>query len=395
MRDGWKEISLENLEISKVIKLGRGDVISKKDMQADPGPNPVYSSAENKNGMIGKYAKYMFDEELITWSVDGGGHIFHRPKHKFSVTNIGGWLRILDDQVFSYQFLTYALQMLHKQHHFDWQHKAHPSVIRKLYTRIPLPPLPEQKRIVDLISSVDSYIEALQQQLESAKRSRNAVLHELLTAGGDDWIETTLGEASEVIMGRQLSPSKKLGTRPRPYIRAANIGSWGINLEDIYEMDFTEIEEERFACQVGDTILVEGGNEKSVGCPAFISEKESGLCIQNTVIRCRSTNPKRLDPNFQYHLLRFMFWRGDFAQLCAGTTIMHLGQKRAEVVPISIPPIGEQLDIVDTISKFDLVVSNLGKTLDNAKTLRSGLLSDLLSGEHEIPASYDKVMGAA
>jgi hypothetical protein len=53
------------------------------------------------------------------------------------------------------------------------------------------------------------------------------------------------------------------------------------------------------------------------------------------------------------------------------------------------------LDIVDTISKFDLVVSNLGKTLDNAKTLRSGLLSDLLSGEHEIPASYDKVMGAA
>jgi type I restriction enzyme S subunit len=160
-------------------------------------------------------------------------------------------------------------------------------------------------------------------------------------------------------------------------------------------MDFTEIEEERFACQVGYTILVEGGNEKSVGCPAFISEKESGLCIQNTVIRCRSTNPKRLDPNFQYHLLRFMFWRGDFAQLCAGTTIMHLGQKRAEVVPISIPPIGEQLDIVDTISKFDLVVSNLGKTLDNAKTLRSGLLSDLLSGEHEIPASYDKVMGAA
>ncbi len=258
-----------------------------------------------------------------------------------------------------------------------------------------IPPLPEQKRIVNLIASVDSYIEALQQQLETAKRSRNAVLHELLIAGGESWIETTLGEASEVIMGRQLSPSKKLGTRPRPYIRAANIGSWGINLEDIYEMDFTEIEEDRFACQVGDTILVEGGNEKSVGCPAFITEKESGLCIQNTVIRCRSRNPEILNPNFQYHLLRFMFWRGDFAQLCAGTTIMHLGQKRAEVVPISIPPIGEQLDIVDTISKFDLVVTNLEKALNNAKTLRSGLLSDLLSGGHEIPASYDKFIGAA
>ena len=261
--------------------------------------------------------------------------------------------------------------------------------------KVDLPPLSVQKRILDLISSVDSYIESLQQQSESAKRSRNAVLHELLTAGGDDWVETTLGEASEVIMGRQLSPSKKLGTRPRPYIRAANIGSWGINLEDIYEMDFTEIEEERFACQVGDAILVEGGNEKSVGYPAFITEKESGLCIQNTVIRCRSRNSKILDPNFQYHLLRFMFWRGDFAQLCAGTTIMHLGQKRAEVVPISIPPLGEQLNIVDTISKFDLTVTNSEETLNIANALRSGLLSDLLSGEHEIPASYDKIIGTA
>ena len=268
-----------------------------------------------------------------------------------------------------------------------------PDAIANMELKIP--PLPEQKRIVDLISSVDSYIEALQQQLESAKRSRNAVLHELLTTGGDDWVETTLGEAAEVIMGRQLSPSKKLGTRPRPYIRAANIGSWGINLEDIYEMDFTKIEEERFACQVGDTILVEGGNEKSVGCPALITEKESGLCIQNTVIRSRSRNSKVLDPNFQYHLLRFMFWRGDFAQLCAGTTIMHLGQKRAEIVPIAIPPLGDQLHIVDTISKFDSAVTYSEETLNSAKSLRSGLLSDLLSGDHEIPASYDKVMGAA
>jgi type I restriction enzyme S subunit len=70
-----------------------------------------------------------------------------------------------------------------------------------------LPPLHEQKRIVDLISSVDSYIEALQQHLESAKKSRNAVLHELLTAGGHDWTETTLGEISSLQMGR--TPSRR------------------------------------------------------------------------------------------------------------------------------------------------------------------------------------------
>jgi type I restriction enzyme S subunit len=405
MRDGWVETSLG--EIAEVVGGGTpsttigeywdGDIVWLTPTEITSQDGTVVSDSIRKITDLGfknSGAQMLPRDSVILTSRASVGFVALSGKEL--CTNQGFQSLIPKPSVLS-KFLMFWIQ----QNRPEFESRSAGSTFKEISKsnvksiKLQLPPLPEQKRIVDLISSVDSYIEALQQQLETAKRSRNAVLHELLTAGGEDWVETRLGDASEVIMGRQLSPSKKLGTRPRPYIRAANIGSWGINLEDIYEMDFTEIEEERFACQVGDTILVEGGNEKSVGCPAFITEKESGLCIQNTVIRCRSTNPKILEPNFQYHLLRFMFWRGDFAQLCAGTTIMHLGQKRAEVVPISIPPIGEQLDIVDTISKFDLVVTNLEKTLDNAKTLRSGLLSDLLSGEHEIPASYDKVMGAA
>ena len=179
--DSWPEIGLEDLENSGVIKLGRGDVISKKDMEADPGPNPVYSSAENKNGMIGQYAKFMFDEELITWSIDGGGHIFFRPKHKFSVTNIGGWLRILDESIFSYKFLTFALQRLHTQHHFDWQSKAHPSVLRTLYTRIPSPTLAEQNRIVGIISAIDEQIRQSNNAVRVVRDLRSGLLSDLVS----------------------------------------------------------------------------------------------------------------------------------------------------------------------------------------------------------------------
>jgi hypothetical protein len=35
------------------------------------------------------------------------------------------------------------------------------------------------------------------------------------------------------------------------------------------------------------------------------------------------------------------------------------------------------------------------KLISITKQMRSGLLSDLLDGNHEIPDSYDKVMGAA
>jgi hypothetical protein len=44
---------------------------------------------------------------------------------------------------------------------------------------------------------------------------------------------------------------------------------------------------------------------------------------------------------------------------------------------------------------FDTTLFALQSSINSSKLLRSSLLSDLLSGEHEIPASYDKVMGAA
>ena len=56
--------------------------ISKKDLNANPGNYPVYSSAKTGGGVFGTWGNYDFNEEMITWSVDGGGDLFHRNKHK-------------------------------------------------------------------------------------------------------------------------------------------------------------------------------------------------------------------------------------------------------------------------------------------------------------------------
>jgi len=74
----------------------------------------------------------MFDEELITWSVDGGGNFFYRPKHRFSVTNVCGYMRV-DTTKINYAFLAVQLQLLHGRLFFDYTLKAHPSIIRKAY----------------------------------------------------------------------------------------------------------------------------------------------------------------------------------------------------------------------------------------------------------------------
>jgi restriction endonuclease S subunit len=170
MRYNWPTKILGELEDEGVIKLGRGNVISKKDLLENPGDYPVYSASRLNQGEFGRYGRYMFDEELITWSIDGGGNFFYRPKHKFSVTNVCGWLRILKPEVLDYKYLYFALDLIHKRLYFDYIFKAHPSVIRDKY-EIPLPPLEIQKRIV-------ARIEELFEKIDKAQQLREKVLEE-------------------------------------------------------------------------------------------------------------------------------------------------------------------------------------------------------------------------
>jgi len=126
---------------------------------------------------MGRYGRYMFDEELITWSIDGGGDFFYRPKHKFSVTNVCGFIR-LDAGRLNYRFIAGQLQRLHALKSFDYVAKAHPSVIRGLY-QLAIPSLPEQQKIADCLSSLDDLIRAQSEKIEALKQHKKGLMQQL------------------------------------------------------------------------------------------------------------------------------------------------------------------------------------------------------------------------
>lgn len=174
--------TLDELVIANKVKLGRGNIISKKDIANFPGEYPIYSSAREKNGTFGYYGKYMFDEELITWSIDGGGRLFYRPRHKFSVTNVGGTLRVLDPDFLDCRYLHLALTHLHSRISFDWVYKAHPSVIRMVYNEIPVPSLETQLEIVEKLYSAFDEIVLLERNLDTSLENANELQQSFLRA---------------------------------------------------------------------------------------------------------------------------------------------------------------------------------------------------------------------
>ena len=253
-----------------------------------------------------------------------------------------------------------------------------------------VPSLPEQKRIVDLISSVDSYIEALQQQLESAKRSRNAVLHELLTAGGDDWVETTLGEVV------QMNPEQAKDFDSERQIKYVDLSTVtfdnGIDSE-IDPIPFNEAPGRARRIIRENDVIVATVRPYLKGF-AFVNKDfneqiaSTGFCV----IRAES---ELILPELVWALVG----SDDFVDFLIRRST---GSSYPAVRPIDIsefnfmlPPFKDQETVSQLIRTFDQLIKDSLNLINSTQNLRSGLLSDLLSGEHEIPTSYDKVMGAA
>lgn len=175
----WEQQSIASLEKQGLVRLSRGKVISKKDIERMQGSYPIYSSSIHNQGLFGLYGQFMFDDEMITWSVDGGGNFFYRPKHKFSVTNVCGFMRVTSSKI-NCRFLAYQLQHLHSKKKFDYQSKAHPSVVRKEYV-VYVPNNIEQNLIADALSDIDAEIFELEQRRDKTNALKQGMMQELLT----------------------------------------------------------------------------------------------------------------------------------------------------------------------------------------------------------------------
>ena len=166
-------ISLSKLVKNNIILLGRGEIIPKQN-----GTFPVYSSSAANNGLFCFRNKYSFNEELITWSIDGGGKPFLRNKHKFSITNVCGYAKILDLNIFSYSWLYINFWNSWRKIKFDYTTKAHPSVIEKLY-KIKSLDIESQMKIEKILTYINNKIDYLIKELNDVTLTKESLLRSL------------------------------------------------------------------------------------------------------------------------------------------------------------------------------------------------------------------------
>jgi type I restriction enzyme S subunit len=252
------------------------------------------------------------------------------------------------------------------------QHHADSGVLARLSTgstiahlpqqqlrRVPVPlaPIGEQRRIVELLEDHLSHLDAATSSVAQARRRAKVLVKAILTDLVPDeaqypgnWARSTVGMAGRIGLGRQRHPDWHTGPNMRPYLKVANVFEDRIDTSVVMEMHWPDDTFERFRLRPGDILLNEGQTPDLLGRPALYRGSPPEVAFTNSLIRF--TAGTSVLPEFALLVFRRHMHAGRFKRESRITTnIAHLSAARLKDVEFPIPPIEEQRRIIDVASQ--------------------------------------------
>lgn len=370
MREGWEEVTLGEL-----LSLEYGKALPAKSRV--PGDVTVYGS----NGIVGTHNVRLVQGPGIVVGRKGTAGSVTWSDSDFFPIDTTYWAKV-DRSKLSIEFAFHVLcnsdlPRLNTQTGVPGLNRE--NVYREL---VALPPLHEQRRIVDLMDSVDAAISAAQVELDAAEELRKRVLGHELGSPGEGWEATSIGDAI------QVNPKMGKLDASAPFVTMSDVDEWGTYAYPSGEKGSRG----GIRAQGGDVLFARITPCLENGKIGKLPDAAPPTGGSTEFIVLRGTEKTTSD--FAFLLAQSDYVHSSAVALMTGST----GRQRVAAsdvanIPINLPPLHEQCRIVETMNTLDGTVDASRASLDRLRELRSSMLSVLLSGEHEIPATYDQFLG--
>lgn len=251
-----------------------------------------------------------------------------------------------------------------------------------------VPPLSEQRRIVDAVEAQFSRLTAADASVAAARR-RLELLRRVSTEGllaSNAWGWTTLGEIADVRGGvtKDAKREREDDLVEVPFLRVANVQRGYLDLEEVKSVRVPKAKAEALELQVGDILFNEGGDRDKLG-RGWIWEGQIERCIhQNHVFRAR-LNSDQFEP-------RFVSTHGNtwgrkwFEKNGKQTTnLASLNLTTLRRFPVPDAPRAEQRKIVAELERVDGEIARVEDAVATmelrSSALRRSILTAALSGQ--------------
>ena len=254
--------------------------------------------------------------------------------------------------------------------------------------KFPIPPLPEQEKIAEILGTWDEAIEKLSSLIEQKKLLKKGLMQKLLTGKvrlpgfTQPWKEVKLDEIGTTYMGLSGKNKDNFGQ-----------GSYGIPYMNIYQnnrinpqqLELVEVGEgeKQNIVKYGDIFFTTSSETpKEVGFASVLLFKpEQNIYLNSFCFGYRLNDFQSLLPEYASFLFRSTQARKIMYKLAQGATRFNLSKNELMKEKIYIPSnISEQHAIAEVLSTADDEINLLNQKLEATKEQKKGLMQQLLTG---------------
>ena len=228
--------------------------------------------------------------------------------------------------------------------------------------KIPLPPLDEQEKIAEILSTWDEAINLTINLIENKKQFKKALMQNLLTAKirfpefKDEWEEIRLAETCRKI-NSNLTLNNLSSNHKFPTYDANGL----VGYSDFFAFNREYITIVKDGAGVGRVRLVNGMTNFISTMMGIINRENSNIVFLN-----------------------YIFKSINFNKFITGSTIPHIYFKNYSNIIIKLPNLDEQEKIAEVLTACDDEINLLNLKLENLKKQKQGLMQKLLSGKVRI-----------
>ena len=250
---------------------------------------------------------------------------------------------------------------------------------------VPVPPLPEQKHIAEILSTIDDAIQKSDEIIKGTEKLKRGMMQELLTRGighkkfkfseelgfevPEEWEVKTLSKLSDIILG-QSPPSIAYNEdgKGTPFLQGnAEFG-------DFYPVNKKYTTVCKKLSKEGDILI-------SVRAPVGdlnFSDKE--YCIGRGLAAIRPSD--KLSVDFLFYFLKKS--KEQFKRISTGSTFKAVGGSEIRKFKIPVPPLPEQKRIAEILSTIDEKIHLEKERKQKLERIKDQMMHDLLTGKRRV-----------
>lgn len=256
-------------------------------------------------------------------------------------------------------------------------------------TPVTFPPLTEQQKIADILTTVDDKLENIESQIAEYSNLKTGLMQQLLTKGigHTKFVESELGmipEGWKVVKLGDLGCFKSGGT-PKTNVP----DYWNGNIYWCTPTEITALNGRKYISKTERLItkkgIVNSGAELiPVNSLLVCTRATIGDCAINTIEMTTNQGFKSIVPNekvkidYLYYLVNFI--KPELIKNSSGSTFLEISKHNFSKIKVALPNIQEQQKIADTITAIDDKIESFQQKKEEFSNLKKGLMEQLLTG---------------